>query len=100
MATIEDAIAIATDLTTALTENQATLAAVSTSVGSIVSKLDEIKTFIDTLKAGGSVSQEKLNALVAAINTAKGLATSTNDSLADVKTRTEAALTQADALDE
>ena len=98
MATIEDITTDVTDLIILSTENNATVASVASVVGNLVIKVDEIQAFINTLK--GSVPQEKIDALAALIQTAKGLGSSAKDSLADVKTRTEAALADLDSSDD
>lgn len=86
MATLEEVTQTVADLTLALTETNSTL-------GSLDLKLDEIQTFINTLKGGSVVTQEQLDALADTINAAKLLSD-------EAKSKSSGALTETDALDD
>lgn len=87
MATIEEVTQTVTDMTAAL--NLA-----NTALDGLDSKLDEIKAFILSLQSGaGPVTQEQLDALAEMVTGAKDAATNAH-------VKAEAALTEADALDE
>ncbi len=69
-----------------ITDIQDSVGQLTATLTSIDVKLDEVKAFIETLKAGVPVTQEQIDALAAAVQGAK-------DSAASI-------LTEADALDE